>query len=279
MDAVSIFEVIRPIVSPINIILFPLLDFSPLLALLCISVVASAFITLINKYFVDQHVLKELKNSMRKLQKRMRAQRDNISKLKKTQKELFELQFQLMKFQIKPMFIGSLPLLLVFGWIVTHAVFEPIQPDSDFTVRFFFFGDQEFEHEALLSVNSSLLHIQNMTSSIQHYTHVRPFLFNRDVQMAEWQIESDGGGLFELQFQYQNYTFEREVLLTNTPEYITPAQPVRNDSIRGEFRVENEPRVFFNLGFWPFRDVGAIGLYIIFQILFALIFRRLFKLA
>ncbi|MCA9497072.1 MAG: DUF106 domain-containing protein [Nanoarchaeota archaeon] len=93
---------------------------SPTMDIFLMSLVASLFITLINKYMSDQVKIKALRAEMKELQKKMRStMTKNPEKAKKIQQEIMKKNMENMKhaFNMKIMVITMLPMLLLFGFI------------------------------------------------------------------------------------------------------------------------------------------------------------------
>ena len=128
---------------------FPITS-SPIIDVYIITIFASLFITLINKHFTDQPLLKRSKEEMKSLQKEMRkVMRENPKKAQALQKEIFKKNMVMMKQNLNPkiMLMTMLPMILIFifiknnytqfdqflnlgfatfGWLGTYIIFSII---------------------------------------------------------------------------------------------------------------------------------------------------------
>jgi len=93
---------------------------SPTIDIILITIIASLFITLVNKYMSDQIKIKALRSEMKELQKSMRKEMTkNPEKAKKIQAEIMKKNLENMKHAMNPkiMAITMLPLLVLFMFI------------------------------------------------------------------------------------------------------------------------------------------------------------------
>jgi len=89
----------------------------PVAFIIFISLVVTIVTTLVYKKFTNQHELKELKERLSTLQKKMREDKNDSNKMLEIQKELAEKNIEYMKHSFKPMFITFIPLIIVFWWL------------------------------------------------------------------------------------------------------------------------------------------------------------------
>lgn len=100
----------------------PLLG-DPVYDLLIITLVASLFITLVNKKFSDQVRLKALRAEMKKLQKEMRSvMTKDPQAAQKIQQKIMRKNMENMKevFNLKVLAITAIPLMVVFLFVSHH---------------------------------------------------------------------------------------------------------------------------------------------------------------
>lgn len=93
---------------------------SPFLDILIISIIASLFTTMLNKYLTDQVAIKALRAEMKKKQKVMREKlKTNPQEAQKMQVEIMQKNMELMKHSMnfKVIAITLLPMLYVFTQI------------------------------------------------------------------------------------------------------------------------------------------------------------------
>lgn len=89
----------------------------PISSLVAIAFLVTLVMTLITKKFTNQNRMKELKESQKDLQKKMRDAAGNLEKQRKIQQEIMESSFELMKHSFKPLIITLLPLLGIFWFL------------------------------------------------------------------------------------------------------------------------------------------------------------------
>ena len=101
-----------------------LIEWSPLVGLLVISLILTLITSLSYKFLTDQKELKEQKEVVNKLQKEIKSLKDDPKKMMEKQKEIMDINFKMMKHNIKPMLITFIPLLIIFGWLKT--TYDPL---------------------------------------------------------------------------------------------------------------------------------------------------------
>lgn len=89
----------------------------PLTTVTLVAMMVSFMITIVNKFAIDQNVVREIKKQIKKYQKEMKSNRNNIDKMKEIQPKMMELSMKQMKMSFKPMMYYFLPLILVFSWL------------------------------------------------------------------------------------------------------------------------------------------------------------------
>ncbi len=120
-----------PILNPV---LLPLLNNSPFLGILLFSFLISVIIVLAYKYFTNQEEMKRIKDSQKEAQKRMKELKDNPSEMMKIQKEAMGKNFEYMKHSMRATLITILPIIIVFGWMNSHLLYEPIYPGESYSI-------------------------------------------------------------------------------------------------------------------------------------------------
>ena len=80
-------------------------------------IIITLLITVVQKYTVDQNVMRELKADSNKMRKEVKALKDNPEKIKQHQKKMMELSMKQMKMSFKPMMYYMIPLILFFTWM------------------------------------------------------------------------------------------------------------------------------------------------------------------
>ena len=110
------------------------LNWHPAIAIALVSVVVSAIITVSYKFLTDQREMKRLKEQLAEFQKKMKGLRDNPEKLLAVQREAMAVNMEYMRKSMRPTLFTFLPIILIFGWMSAHFAYEPLGPNSDFTL-------------------------------------------------------------------------------------------------------------------------------------------------
>lgn len=100
-----------------------LIKWSPLGALIVITFLMTLLVTLIYKYATNQRAMKEAKDEVKEIQKKIKADKDDPKKVLEHNKLIMEKQMMLFKHSFKPMLITLLPILLLFSWL--RATYVP----------------------------------------------------------------------------------------------------------------------------------------------------------
>src|SRR3989338_9035595 len=122
----------------LNIILGPLLNIPPLIAVIIMSLFISVIIILITKYTTDQVLMKRLKEEMKEHQKQIKELRGNPSKAMEMQKKAMDANMKYMMHSLKPTLITFIPIILIFGWMSANFAYQNIHPDQEFSVSMLF---------------------------------------------------------------------------------------------------------------------------------------------
>ncbi len=80
-------------------------------------IVITLLITVVQKFTVDQNVMRELKSDSKKMRKEVKALKDNPEKFQQHQKKMMELSMKQMKMSFKPMMYYMIPLIVFFTWM------------------------------------------------------------------------------------------------------------------------------------------------------------------
>tara|TARA_Y100000034_G_C6614891_1_gene267886 strand:- start:37 stop:474 length:438 start_codon:yes stop_codon:yes gene_type:complete len=100
-----------------NAIFGPLISWSPLGALIIISFILTALITVAYKYFTDQELMKSLKAELKSLQHEMKEAKHDTEKVMQLQKQSMEKNMKYMMNSFKPTLITLIPILIIFSWL------------------------------------------------------------------------------------------------------------------------------------------------------------------
>jgi uncharacterized membrane protein (DUF106 family) len=242
----------------INSIFGPLLSIPSFWAIVIISLLIALFMTLIYKWMTDQHLMKTLKDDMKKFQKEMKDFKEHPEKVLEVQKQAMETNMKYMMHSMRPTLVTFIPLILIFGWLNAYLAFEPILPNTEFQVITTF--DKASLGEITISPPEGLTLINNATQIISD-------------GYAEWTLKGITGE-YLLEFNYDNKTYNKDLLITEKQEYKTPEKRVNEDNLK-TIKINNEPVKPLNLFGW---QIGWLGTYIIFSIIFSMILRKILKL-
>ena len=80
-------------------------------------IVITLLITVIQKYTVDQNVMRELKEDSKKMRKELKSIKHDPVKMQLHQKKMMNLSMKQMKMSFKPMMYYMIPLIVFFTWM------------------------------------------------------------------------------------------------------------------------------------------------------------------
>lgn len=100
------------------------LDISPVVGLIVVTFVATLLVTLAYKYLTDQVKMKELKETMKTMQKEVKQYKDDPTKMMQHNKEIMSKNLEYFKQSWKPMVFTMIPFIVMFGWLRT--TYDPI---------------------------------------------------------------------------------------------------------------------------------------------------------
>jgi len=100
-----------------NAIFGGLIAWSPLGALLIISLIMSTLVTLIYKWVTDQDLMKSLKGEIKELQKQLKEFASDPEKVKEIQKPLKDKTMLQLKQSMKPTLYTFIPFIILFTWL------------------------------------------------------------------------------------------------------------------------------------------------------------------
>lgn len=246
----------------LNPILYPLLELGPFWAVVVVSLVISLAVTLVYKLVTNQELMKKLKEEQKEYQKRMKSLKDNPQEMMRVQKEAMKKNMEYMKHSFKSTLITILPLLLIFGWMSAHLTYEPIQPGMEYSITAIF--DKGTEGRAELIPDKETELISNGTKEISG-------------EEITWKLKSKTEGTHSLKIKFKEEAYEKEVLITKEPNYITPIKVVSNSELK-QIRTNQVKLTPLGQGFSIFGwEPGWLGLYVIFSIIFSMGLRKVLK--
>jgi len=251
-----------PILNPI---MQPLLDYSPFLSIISLAFVITVIITLSYKLLTDQNEMKGLKEKQKNFQKRMKELRSNPEEMMKVQKEAMKINGEYMKKSLKPTLFTMLPILLIFGWMSGHLMYEPIYPNETFSVTAQFKDSLTGDVELLVDEDSDIIgeSLQNVGKE------------------NTWKIKSSDG-VHLLTVKYGNEEKTKKVLITKELKYEDPVTEFDHSDIESISINYNKLKPLkevkkggINIFGW---QPGWLGVYIILSIIFSIILRKMMKI-
>ncbi len=258
----------------LNPIFAPLLNLSPLFAIIIISFVITLLITLIHKFTTNQDVMKGLKKDMKDYQDEMKKHKDSPQKVMEIQKKVMEKNLEFMKHSFKPMIFTFIPIIIIFGWLNAHMAYYPIMPGQEFDVMLTFDLEGLGKDISLVSViPENQLEIINGATQTVEKNKIKAFLGEKWVGMANWKFKGPEG-LYTLAYSFDDdaRAYEKDLIITTERKYAVPEKRINDESSLKSIKVMNAPiRPLFGLG-W-------IWTYIIFSIIFSMILRKVLKVA
>ncbi len=247
-----------PIFNPV---LLPLINFNPFWGIVILSFIISLLIVIIYKMVTDQNEMKRLKDEQKEYQKKLKALKSNPEEMMKVQKEAMKKNMDYMKHSFKPTLITFIPIILIFGWMNAHLVYEPIYPGETFSVTAMF--EEGFTGEAELEGDEEIELISEVKQEIKE-------------NQATWNLKSSKGEHF-LTVKVGSDEQNKKVLITKDLVYEEPITSYQHSDIE-QIKINYnklKPAGNFSLFGWK---PGWLGWYIIFSIVFSMGLRKLLKI-
>ena|SRR3989338_5387135 len=105
-----------------------LLDYNVDIGMIVISALITLFITLIQKYTVDNETLKQLKAEQKKIQADMKSLKEHPEKLMQLQKQSMEKAGEMFSLSMKSFSYTAIPIILFFRWFSDY--FSALSPPA-----------------------------------------------------------------------------------------------------------------------------------------------------
>lgn len=240
------------------IIIDQLVSMPALYAVIIISFFVSLLINIAYKFMTNQKRLKEIREETKSHQERMKELKDNPKKMMEVQKDAMKLQMEMFTQTMKPTLITMLPLIFIFAWMNAHFAYAPLMPGQEFTTTMHFKEDATGSAE--LIVPSGVELTGNSVVDISE-------------NQASWTLKGQEGD-YLLQYKFDEYTFDKEILITQDSEYRAPLDKIDEDSVE-QISISQEKNILLDVfGF----KIGWLGTYIIFSLVFSIVLRRLMGL-
>lgn len=243
----------------LNPVFSPLLSLPPFWGIVIISFLVTLLITIIYKLVTDQELMKTLKADMKAFQAEMKKLKDNPKKMMEIQKKAMEKNMQYMMASMKPTLFTLLPILIIFGWLGSHLAFHPINPADEFELT------ATFKDNTVGDVSITV------PAQIQLLSEPTQTILNGK---ALWVMKGEPGDYF-VQVTYDGREYNKQVIISeNTGNYAEVITVVKDSNLK-QLMLSNEKVKPMNLFGW---QVGWLGTYIIFSIIFSTLLRKLLKL-
>lgn len=236
-----------------------------------LALITTLITTIIYKYATDQKKLKSIKSKLKSLRKEQKKHKDDTKKLMDLQKEMMSLNMDMMKQSFRSMLYTFIPLILLFTWMSANIAFEPINPGDEFSVTARISNSFPYE---LRDVNLTL--VPGGAEITRNEGYVASRESRREVQ---WKVVAPSQeGTYTLMVAGPTFSESKEVLITNSKNYLSPVQDFRNSHLL-RLEVGNEPvRPFGNFSIFGWR-LNWLWTYILLSIFFSILIRKLLKVS
>lgn len=240
--------------SILNPVFSPLLRLPSLFGVIIIALAIAIIVTLIYKWTTDQHLMKTLKEDLKKFQEEMKQFKQDPKKVMEIQKRAMETNMKYMMHSMKPTLITLIPILIIFGWLNAHFAYESILPNTEFSTTMVFVPGTT--GNATLAVPEQIELLSNAGQEIKD-------------NQASWQLKG-GAGEYLIEYEVQGRKYSKDLLITDQKEYKQPIKIVKDDLVN-EIRIDNKKLK-------PFLGLSWIWTYIIFSIIFSMALRKILKI-
>lgn len=245
------------IYSYIDKLFSPLLSISPIISIILVAFFAALIMTLVYKWLTDQALMRVLKDDLKKYQQELKLNKDNTDKVLELNKKLMDVNLQYMSHSMKPTIVTMLPVLLIFGWLSAHFAYEPLHPGTEYNLVVY--GKDNATGNFALESNPSLVIDQAEKSFADG--------------KAEWKIKGKEGE-YLLTVKSDVNSYNKDLIISNTQKYSESEKNV-NDGVIDKISVEMKPLIVMNLFGW---ELGWLGTYIIFSLIFSMGLRKIMDL-
>ena len=243
----------------LNPIFNPLLELGNFWALMIISFIVALIMTLIYKWATDQVKMKDLKDKIKHHQNTKKEHRHDKDKMMKAQKDAMSLNMEYMKHSMKPTLFTFLPIIIIFGWLNAHLAYDPLMINTEFRTAMLF--EPGTTGQVTLNIEpEGIIFLNNQTQIITE-------------DKAVWILKGQKGE-YILNYQFKDKKYDKNIIISNKQEYANPIKPIKNDVVK-VIQTNNKPMKVMNLFGW---QIGWLGSYIIFSIIFSSILRKVMKL-
>lgn len=252
----------------------------PWLGIFCIATIVSFIMTIIYKLVTDQSLMKDLKTELKDIQKLMKEQKNNPQKMMKTQSRAMEINMKYMMHSFRPMFFSIIPIIFIFGWLLSNYSFVGLGPSQDVTVTVLF---DEHIQQGNVTLESELL--EGGEPETKPVSDGAAFLLKTPPDPGTYPVKVTYG--------QESYTLQAEVTRDRSGYGVSVIGPQKK--FMGIFSMGPKANTLDKES--PFRSITldlpklhplgpfslfgwmpqAFGTYVIFSIIMSLVLRRLMK--
>jgi uncharacterized membrane protein (DUF106 family) len=188
----------------------------------------------------------------------MKEFKSDPKKVMEIQKRAMQTNMKYMMHSMKPTLITFLPIIIIFGWMHANLAYAPIMPGQEFTTTLVL--NENVIGDVVLVASPELEFLSDVKQEIKD-------------NKAEWNLKG-GGGDYILEYQVDGRAYTKELLITNKQAYKKPEKVIKDDKIR-EIKINHEKTVPLSVFGW---NIGWLGTYIIFSLIFSISLRKFLKL-
>ncbi len=234
------------------------------LFILFVAFIISLVMTLVYKYTTDQERMKFLRAELKKTQEDMKKSKDNPAQFMKIQKKAMEYNLEYMRASFKPTLYTFIPIIIVFAWLNSSLMYEPLHPNEQFTI-----GLQTEKYTGNISLLSDGLTINQKNAQVD------------STGIASWNATGKEG-IYVLTFVLGERKITGEnipnILITDKQKYTQPVVEIKKEENLKKVLLNNAPtKPFGDLSIFGWNP-GWLGTYIIFSLIFSMSMRKILKL-
>ena len=240
----------------LNPIFNPLLNLPTIWAVILLSFFISVIITIVYKYTTDQNLMKQLKGEMKEFQREIKELRKDPEKAMQVQKKSMQTNMKYMMHSMRSTLFSFIPIIIIFSWMNANFAFDPIMPQQEFTTTVVFeenvHGDIEISVPEGLKINGAA---------------------KKEVKdgAVKWVLSGEEGE-YLLEYIFDGKKYSKDVLISEK-RYKEPEKRIRDDIV-STIIVDHNKKILLNLFGW---EVGWLGSYIMFSIIFSILVRKVIK--
>ncbi|MEM2121575.1 MAG: EMC3/TMCO1 family protein [Candidatus Woesearchaeota archaeon] len=245
----------------LNPIFSPLINLSPAIVIAIFGALISIITTIIYKYTTPQKELKNLREESSKLQKRIKELQKKVND-PEAQKEMMKLNSQILalsgkqlRYTMNSTLITFIPLILIFSWINANYAYQPLMPNQDFNITFYF---KELPKNDSLEIYPEGTSIVNKTIDFSKNT-------------ITYTLKGIDGS-YLLTLNYDDEKKDKEIIITEKQKYEKPVENYPKENLK-KIVVSNKPLRIKILGI----SMSWIWYYIIIALITSTLFRKFFK--